>query len=184
MTEIKFLGYIFSAQGKSVDSSKTEALRFLPAPDTVVELQRWLGAVNYYSMFIPHFAAITAPLTDLLKAVPEQARRKSKAKLDWLPQHQAAFEVIREALAAPPLLRLFDPQLPCKVSVDASKVALGGVLEQAEHGIWRPVAYYSRKLTPAETRYTTRERECLAVKQCLVVWWHYLLGAPTLTMKA
>ena len=177
-TEIKFLGYIFSAQGKAVDPSKTEALRFLPAPDTIVELQRWLGAVNYYSTFIPNFAAITAPLTDLLKAIPDQVRRKSKAKLEWLPQHQTAFAAIRAALAAPPLLRLFDPQLPCKVSVDASKVALGGVLEQAEHGMWRPVAYYSRKLTPAETRYTTRERECLAVKQCLVVWRHYLLGAP------
>jgi hypothetical protein len=129
-----------------------------------------LGAVNYYSAFIPRFADITAPLTDLLKAVPAQVQRQSKAKLAWLPVHQAAFEAIRAALAARPLLRLFDPQLPCKVSVDASKVALGGVLEQEEQGVWRPVAYYSRKLTPAETRYTTRERECLAVKQCLVVW--------------
>jgi transposase InsO family protein len=178
MTEIKFLGYIFSAKGKAVDFSKTEALRQLPAPDTIVELQRWLGAVNYYSAFIPNFAEITAPLTDLLKALPAQVRRKSKAKLEWLPLHQTAFEAIRQALAAPPLLRIFDPKLPCKVSVDASKVALGGVLEQEEHDQWRPVAYYSRKLTPAETRYTTRERECLAVKQCLVVWRHYLLGAP------
>ena len=178
MTEIKFLGYVFSADGKAVDASKTAALRLLPAPDTIVELQRWLGAVNYYSSFIPRFAEITAPLTDLLKAVPAHLQRKSKAKLAWSQVHQTAFEAIREALAAPPLLRLFDPQLPCKVSVDASKVALGGVLEQEEQGMWRPVAYYSRKLTPAETRYTTRERECLAVKQCLVVWRHYLLGAP------
>jgi len=51
-------------------------------------------------------------------------------------------------------------------------------LEQEENGIRRPVAYYSRKLSPAEQRYTTRERECLAVKQCLLVWRHYLLGAP------
>lgn len=178
MTEIKFLGYIFSAQGKSVDPSKTAALCQLPAPDTIMELQRWLGAVNYYSAFIPKFAEITVPLTDLLKALPAQVRRKSKAKLEWLPIHQTAFEAIRHALAAPPLLRIFDPNLPCKVSVDASKAALGGVLEQEEQGQWRPVAYYSRKLTPAETRYTTRERECLAVKQCLVVWRHYLLGSP------
>ena len=68
MTKIKFLGYVFSAEGKAVDPSKTEALRLLPAPDTIVELQRWLGAVNYYSAFIPRFADITAPLTDLLKA--------------------------------------------------------------------------------------------------------------------
>ena len=178
MTEIKFLGFVFSAHGKAVDYSKTEALRFLPAPDTVLELQRWLGAVNYYSSFIPHFADITAPLTDLLKAIPDKVSRKSKAKLNWLLVHQNSFEAIRAALASPPLLRLFDPVLPCKVSVDASKVAVGGVLEQEEHGVWRPVAFYSRKLSPAEQRYTTRERECLAVKQCLVVWRHYLLGAP------
>ena len=117
MSEIKFLGFVFSAQGKAVDSSKTAALRVLPVPDTVVELQRWLGAVNYYSTFIPHFADITAPLTDLLKSHPDKVRRKSKAKLEWLQVHQDAFEAIRAALASPPLLRLFDPALPCYKTV-------------------------------------------------------------------
>ncbi len=70
-------GDVFSASGKAVDPSKTEALRLLPAPDTIVELQRLLGAVNYYSAFIPRFAEITAPLTDLLKAVPAQVQRQS-----------------------------------------------------------------------------------------------------------
>ena len=154
------------------------ALRALPPPSTVSDLQRWLGAVNYYSAFIPHYADITAPLSDLLKGHPDRSRKKSMTKLLWSSQHQAAFEQIRQALAAPPLLRLFDPALPCIVSADASRVAIGGVLEQEEHGVRRPVAYYSRKLSPAEQRYTTRERECLAVKQCLQVWRHYLLGAP------
>ncbi len=124
-----------------------------------VELQRWVGAVNDYSTFISQFADITAPLSDLLKAVPALAhvQRKCEAKLacQWLPIHQIAFDAIREALAAPPLLRLFDPKLQSKVSVDASKLALGCVLEQEVQGMWRPVAYYSRKLTPVETRYTT-----------------------------
>jgi hypothetical protein len=52
------------------------------------------------------------------------------------------------------------------------------VLLQQHEELWHPVAYYSRKLSPTEQRYTTRERECLAVKQCLVEWRHYLLGAP------
>ena len=141
------------------------------------DLQRWLGAVNYYSAFIPHYAEKTAPLSDLLKGHPERIRRRSLAKLTWLPVHQQAFDTVRQALAEPPLLRLFDPALPCIVSADASGVAIGGVLEQEENGVRRPVAYYSRKLSPAEQRYTTRERECLAVKQCLQVWRHYLLGA-------
>ena len=68
MSEIKFLGFLFSAQGKVVDYSKTAALRILPIPDTVVEPQQWLGAVNYYSTFIPRFAYITAPFTDLIKS--------------------------------------------------------------------------------------------------------------------
>ncbi len=112
------MGYVLSASGKAVDPSKTEALRLLPAPDSIVELQRWLGAVNYYGAFIPRFADITAALTDLLKAVPAQVQCQSKANLAWLPVHQAAFEAIR----APPLLCLFDPQLSCRISVDASKV--------------------------------------------------------------
>ncbi len=70
--------------------------------------------------------------------------------------------------------------LPCRArsQLMPPRWLCGGVLEQEEHGLWRPVAYYSSKLLPAEQRYTTRERECLAVKQCLVVWRHYLLGAP------
>jgi hypothetical protein len=85
---------------------------------------------------------------------------------------------IRAALATPPVLKLFDASLPSKVTADASNVAVGGVLLQ-EHGtVWHPVACYSRKLSPTEQHKTTRERECLEVKQCLVEWRHYLLGAP------
>mmetsp|Transcript_5617 Transcript_5617/g.17995 ORF Transcript_5617/g.17995 Transcript_5617/m.17995 type:complete len:941 (-) Transcript_5617:11-2833(-) len=176
--QIKFLGYVFSTSGRTVDTNKVDSIRAIPAPATVYDLQRWLGAVNYYSMFIPEYARRTAPLSDLLKATPEKVKKKSRSKIAWGPDHQQAFDDIRQALAAPPVLRLFDPALPCIVSADASAVAVGGVLEQVENGVRRPVAYYSRKLTPAETRYTTRERECLAIKQCLVTWRHYLLGSP------
>jgi hypothetical protein len=68
--------------------------------------------------------------------------------------------------------------LPSKVVADTSGVAVGGVLLQQHEEIWHPVAYYSRKLSPTEQRYTTHERECLAIKPCLVEWRHYLLGAP------
>ncbi len=75
MTEIKFLWYVFFSAGKAVDPSETEVLCLLPAPDTIVELQRQMGVVNNYSAFIPRFPDITAPLTDLLKAVPAQVQR-------------------------------------------------------------------------------------------------------------
>ncbi|KAK3035478.1 hypothetical protein RJ639_034448 [Escallonia herrerae] len=56
---------------------------------------------------------------------------------------------------------------------DASDFALGGVLMQEGH----PVAYESRKLNEAERRYTTHEKELLAVVHCLRIWRHYLLGS-------
>ncbi|KAK3003996.1 hypothetical protein RJ639_018424 [Escallonia herrerae] len=55
----------------------------------------------------------------------------------------------------------------------ASDFALGGVLMQEGH----PVAYESRKLNEAERRYTTHEKELLAVVHCLRIWRHYLLGS-------
>ena len=177
-TEIKFLGFVFSAAGRAVDPARTMALQQMAPPQTVHELQRWLGMVNYYRSFIPKYAHITAPLTDLLKSHPAASKPKSGARLLWLSEHQHAFEAIRTALASPPLLRIFDPALPSRVEADSSGIALGGVLKQEFESIWHPVAYYSRKLSPAETRYTTRERECLAVKECLAEWRHYLLGAP------
>ena len=177
-TEIKFLGFVLSAAGRAVDPERTKALQQLVPPQTVHELQRWLGMVNYYRSFIPKYATITAPLTDLLKDHQAASRPRSGARLQWLPTHQQAFDAIREALATPPVLRLFDPQLPSRVEADSSGLALVGVLKQEFDSVWHPVAYYSRKLSPAETRYTTRERECLAVKECLAEWRHYLLGAP------
>ena len=134
--------------------------------------------VNYYSAFIPKFAHIIAPLTDLLKGHPCAHKKKSAAQLQWSAVHQRSFDQVAAALASPPVLRIFDPACPSRVSADASGVALGGVLEQEYGGTWHPVAFYSRKLSSAEQHYTTRERECLAVKQCLVEWRHYLLGAP------
>jgi len=177
-TKIKFLGFVFSAEGRSMDTAKVKALQNLAPPTTIHGLQRWLGMMNYYSQFIHRFAHIIAPLTDLLQNNPSKGKHKSMAKIQWGVEHQQAFEQLNQALAAPPVLKLFDPACPTKVLADASKVAIGGVIEQEHSGVWHPVAFYSRKLTPTETRYTTRERECLAVKQCLVVWRHYLLGAP------
>ncbi len=78
----------------------------------------------------------------------------------WEPPDQQTFEAIKAALVAPTVLWLFDPKLPIRMSADTSDRAVGGILEQQEHGHWCPVAFYSRKVLPAEQRFVTREREC------------------------
>src|SRR5262249_19201545 len=76
------------------------------------------------------------------------------------------------AVATEPVLRLPDFELPFEVHTDASDGAIGGVLVQEGH----PVAYESRKFKDAEQRYSTHEKEMLAVVHCLLLWRVYLLG--------
>ncbi|KAK8702738.1 hypothetical protein V6N13_021079 [Hibiscus sabdariffa] len=72
-----------------------------------------------------------------------------------------------------PVLALPNIERPLEVETDASEYAIGGVLMQDGH----PIAFESRKLNGAETRYTTQENELLAVIHCLRAWRHYLLGS-------
>ncbi|KAL0155557.1 hypothetical protein M9458_049820, partial [Cirrhinus mrigala] len=62
------------------------------------------------------------------------------------------------------------------VQVDALATGLKAVLAQGSSGEERPVFFLSRKLLPWEQRYSTIEKECLAIKWALESLWYYLLG--------
>jgi hypothetical protein len=61
--------------------------------------------------------------------------------------------------------------------VDASGYAIGGVLSQEQQGKWRPIAFLSRTMTPAERNYEIYNKELLAIIEALKVWRQYLLNA-------
>lgn len=70
----------------------------------------------------------------------------------------------------------YTPGAPTTVTTDASDFALGAVLAQDRGNGFQPVAYESRKLSPAERNYATHEKETLAIKHAVKVWRHYLQG--------
>ena len=74
------------------------------------------------------------------------------------------------------ILRHFDPESHIRVKTDASGYAIGGVLSQmtSETGQKYPVAYYSRKIIQAKTRYETYDAELLAIVKAFKNWRHYL----------
>lgn len=127
--------------------------------------------VGYYRNFTPNFSDIAAPLTDNL-------RGKGNKLWKWNNQCQEAFEELRRALCKDPVPRTSNFQKTFRVATDTSGKGLGTVLSQEFEGEEHPIIYLSQKLTPTETRYSTIEREALAVKWALETLRYYLLGAP------
>ena len=79
-----------------------------------------------------------------------------------------------------PILHHFDPKCHIRIETDASGYAIGGVLSQLtsdDLGRWHPVAFFSRKMILAETRYKTHDGELLAIVEAFKTWRHYLEGS-------
>ena len=117
---IVFLGHIISSEGIKVDPSKTDAITKMSVPQSLTELQRFLGMVNYLSKFIPNLAEVTAPLRVLLKK--DVVFKLQKSQLDVI-------EKLKTLITSAPILKSFDSNLPTRLKTDASSEGLGALLE-------------------------------------------------------
>ena len=125
--------------------------------------------MNFYHRFIPHCATILSPLNALLKSIATNSR-----SLQWTTTATSAFEEIKNTLAKTTLLVHPKSDAPIIVMTDASDVAIGAVLQQYLDGKWCPLSYFSRKLSPMEQRYSTFDRELLAVYCAIRHFRHFL----------
>jgi hypothetical protein len=165
----KFVGYIISKDGLEADPEKIARIRDWPTPNKVKEVQSFLGFANYYRKFVEGYSRVAAPLTELT--------RKSQ-EFEWTDKAQKAFEELKDRFTTPPLLQLFDNSKPIWVETDASDYALGACISQpGSDGKRRPIAYHSRKFSSPETRYSTSDKELLAIVDAFKHWKHYLIGS-------
>lgn len=176
---VHFLGHVVSAGRVAMDDEKTATIRNWPFPTSKRGMQTFLGLCNYYRNFIPRYAHLTSPLSDLLHDnVPRAAWQSAPP-----PAASTAFEHLKRALTSAPALRLPDQRRPFILMCDASDIAIGAILQQPFHDGEHPVAYASRKLTPAEQNYSARDKELLAVVFACEQWRHLLCG-PHFTIKS
>ena len=165
-TRLKYLGFIVDSAGIAVNPEKVTALSKRTAPRNVKELRSFHGMVSYFRRFIENFSEKMLPLSRLLK---------SSQVWKWEEEEQVCFDYFKTVLTSAPILKHFNPLLKTFLSTDASKYAIGAVLEQ-EHddGNRYPVGYYSRKLTSAEINYLIYEKEGLALISAVKFWDQYL----------
>ena len=162
-----YLGHVVSEHGISPDPEKTSAIAGFPTPTSVTEVRRFLGMVNQLAKFIPNISELSAPLRLLL------GKNNSWC---WEAQQEKSFQDLKDLLLSAEVLAHYDRDRPTRVATDASTYGLGGVLLQECQGVWKPVAYASRSLTPAESRYATIEKEALAVTWGCERFSQYLVG--------
>ena len=113
------LGHHVSSQGIKVDPAKIEVIVGLPSPKTQKEVRICLGNAGYYRCFIENFTKIVAPLFKLLM---------KNVEFQWTESCQSDFEVLKAKISVARILRGPDWSLPFHISIDASYIAIGGVL--------------------------------------------------------
>lgn len=166
--QTEFLGHIVSGAGIAISPRLLQGILDHPPPTCVRGVQRFLGMVNYHRRQVQNFARLAAPLYDLLQG---------KRVWCWGEKHDKAFLALKAALSSAPVMAAPDFSKPFIVRTDASDIAVGAVLLQGTGESERVVAYESRKLKDAESRYEVHDRELLSVVHALRVWRPYLLGA-------
>lgn len=167
--ELSFLGHVVRKGEMRPEEDKLSRVRDSLPPKTKKEVRAFLGMVGYYRKFVANFAAIALPLTDL-------TRKFKPNDVIWTPDCEKAFRALKDRLLSKPVLQLPDLSQPFVLRTDASGRGLGAVLLQERAETLHPVAFASRKLSDTEERYSTVEKECLAVVWGVQKFQAYLWG--------
>jgi hypothetical protein len=169
-SEVEYLGFLVSADHISMDHGRVKTVLDWKEPANLKEMQSFLGFANFYRRFIKGFSRIALPLTELTK---------QSSPYEWTPAAQEAFDTLKQAFTSYPVLIQPDFSKPFILETDASGFALAAILSQyGPDNRLHPVAFFSRKMNPAERNYPVHDQELLAIKCAFEHFRPYLMSSP------
>lgn len=165
--KFEYLGFVISESGISANPRKIETIQNFPVPKNIKEVQSFLGILNYYRRFVKNFARIAKPLTMLCK---------QDLPFIWTDNTQNSFDTLKNALIGDVVLKFPNFEETFYVTTDASDVAIGAVLSQGELPNDRPIYFFSKTLNDCQRRYSTIQKELLAIVEAIKTFRVYLYG--------
>ena len=152
--KVVYLGHEVGFGKVAPKSSNIQAILDFPVPKNRKNVMQFLGLAGYYRRFVANFSDIAYPLSNLLK---------KNIPFVWNQECETSFNKLKAVMINYPVLKSPDFSVPFQLSIDASDVGVGAVLEQKDSSGGHPVAYFSRKLNEHQKRYSTIEKETLAL---------------------
>jgi hypothetical protein len=140
----KFLGFIIHEHGIEIDPDRIKSIRNVRPPTCKIEVQKYLGKVNYLRRFISNLAGKIDAFTPIL-------RLKNDAEFTWGAEQQEAFDLIIKYLSSAHVLKAPQVGVPFRLYIAAEDKVIGAVLTQETEGKEHVVTYLSRRLVDAET---------------------------------
>eukprot|EP00573_Skeletonema_grethae_P000322 CAMPEP_0201689056 /NCGR_PEP_ID=MMETSP0578-20130828/2716_1 /ASSEMBLY_ACC=CAM_ASM_000663 /TAXON_ID=267565 /ORGANISM="Skeletonema grethea, Strain CCMP 1804" /LENGTH=792 /DNA_ID=CAMNT_0048173573 /DNA_START=167 /DNA_END=2545 /DNA_ORIENTATION=+ len=168
ISEGDFLGHYLTTDGIKPWQKKVQAVLDLQRPTNASEVRTFVGLINWYRDFWPRRSHLLSPFTQLIRGLTDK-----KAPIEWNDHLEKCFQEVKNVIAADALCAYPDHNKPFEIYTDSSDYQLGAAILQEG----RPVAYYSKRLTGPQTRYSAMEKEMLALVATLQEYRSMLFGA-------
>jgi len=142
---------MLSADGVRPGDQKALAIQQYPPPKNKHDVRRYLGLCGFFRRFIPRYAEIARPISDLLR---------DNVPFEWTQSQKEAFNNLRDKLVSRPVLQMFNPNADTELHCDASSIGLTGMLlRRGDDKRLHLVHAVSKKTTPAERNYHSSKQE-------------------------
>ena len=145
-----------------MDPRKVKDIIEWGAPMILTRVREFLGFANFYRQFIKGYSQFIAPMVNLTK---------KNQPFVWDSDCARAFEILKTAFTTAPVLAHFDSDREILVKTDTSDYISVGVMSQHDdNGILHPVAFFSKKHTPAECNYKIYNKKLMTIIYCFEEW--------------
>ena len=167
-SSIKYLGHIIENNFVRPLSDNLKAIENFPQPKSKKNVRQFLGKINFYYKYLENAVKVLEPLHNLLR---------KDTPFIWSETCDNAFQNVKKYLCSSPILQIYDYEKPVYIFTDASGEGFGAVLKQPkENNELHPVAYFSKKLSPAQKKKKAIYLECMAIKEAIIYWQYWLIG--------